>query len=699
MSGRFLQQRSASIRSRVLLLLLAPLLPLIGIWVFSTTQTVGTATNLLDGQTMADHIGLPTSEVVFQLQKERKLSTRFAGGDAQVAGDLKAQRMQTDVSVAALKGEAGSSAVVDTAGDQAMAGIQTLIKALETLPAERAAVDTKRKSRLDILSSYDDMIDKAFTVYYSISEVIDNHEVANQASLSVSLTEAREMYSREDAILAGALAGGSFAAGERSLLVQSIGTQRHLYEAAARRLSPEDALRYAEIQKGDAYQRVHAAEDKLVEMTRNQVTGIDPTIWNADYTMLNQQLGDLESAVTRRTIAAAGPAGTAVLVRLAVAGGIGLILIAVLLFVSIRASRSILRRIASLRQHALSVADHGLPAIIAKLRAGESVDVEATAPPLPPADDELGQLDGAFALMQRTAVLAAVQEAQLRTGLNQVFLNLGRRTQTLVHRQLALLDAMERRITDPRDLEDLYRIDHLGARMRRHAEDLVILAGAVPGRGWRNPVPLHDVLRSAVSEVEEYTRITLIPLPEMALAGRAVSDVVHLLAELLENATAFSPRETNVRLSGQLVPNGFAVEIEDRGVGMPADDIHRANSRLAEPPDFDPAHSSRLGLFVVARLAARHNIRVTLKDSPYGGITAVTLLPREIIVETVDGIEEPPQLAAAPHAVAAAPAPLPGPLGVPVSSSMAPAPLVGNLVASPWNGTPPPAAPGVQEVP
>jgi len=194
---------------------------------------------------------------------------------------------------------------------------------------------------------------------------------------------------------------------------------------------------------------------------------------------------------------------------------------------------------------------------------------------------------------------------------------------------------MERRVTDPGELEEIYRVDHLAVRMRRYAEDLVILAGAVPGRGWRYPVPLSDVLRSAMSEVEDYTRVSVVSVPDVSLAGRAVSDVIHLIAELLENATTFSPKDTQVRLIGQMLPNGFAVEIEDRGVGMPADDLAEANETLANPPDFDPARSSRLGLFVVARLAARHGVKVSLQASVYGGITAVALLPNEIIVKKI----------------------------------------------------------------
>ncbi len=210
---------------------------------------------------------------------------------------------------------------------------------------------------------------------------------------------------------------------------------------------------------------------------------------------------------------------------------------------------------------------------------------------------------------------SAVEEASVRRGINEVFLNIARRSQTLLHRQLALLDKMERRETEPEELEDLYRVDHLATRMRRHAEDLVILAGAAPGRGWRNPVPVIDVVRGAISEVEDYKRVDIRGMQSSAVLGRAVGDVIHLLAELLENAASFSPPHTRVQVAGQVLPNGYAIEIEDRGLGMSAEAVEEANRKLLEPPDFDPADSARLGLFVVAQLANRHGIRVSLRPS------------------------------------------------------------------------------------
>jgi hypothetical protein len=238
--------------------------------------------------------------------------------------------------------------------------------------------------------------------------------------------------------------------------------------------------------------------------------------------------------------------------------------------------------------------------------------------------------------VQRTAIGVAVEQAELRRGVRDVFLNLARRTQALVHRQLTVLDGMERRVTDPDDLDDLFRVDHLATRMRRNAENLIVLSGAVPGRGWRNPVPLVDVVRGAMAEVEDYARVTVLPVGPAALVGRAVGDVIHLLAELVENATSFSPPETAVQVGGQKVAKGYAIEVEDRGLGMSEEDLDAANEQLVNPPEFNLSSTARLGLYVVGRLAQRHGIRVRLRDSPYGGTTAIVLIPSHLIVEAVD---------------------------------------------------------------
>ena len=194
--------------------------------------------------------------------------------------------------------------------------------------------------------------------------------------------------------------------------------------------------------------------------------------------------------------------------------------------------------------------------MVERLGRGEEVDVATEAPPLEFGDDEIGQVGQAFNAVQDTAVRTAVEEAELRRGIREIFLNLARRTQALVHRQLTLLDEMERREHDAEELEDLFRVDHLATRMRRNAENLIVLAGATPGRGWRRNVPMIDVVRGAVAEVEDYTRVDVQPMGAVPLAGRAVGDVIHLLAELIENGLSFSPPHTRSRCAASWSPTG-----------------------------------------------------------------------------------------------------------------------------------------------
>ena len=269
------------------------------------------------------------------------------------------------------------------------------------------------------------------------------------------------------------------------------------------------------------------------------------------------------------------------------------------------------------------------------------------APPLDFGRDEIGQVGEAFNQVQETAIRVAVEQAELRRSVRDVFLSLARRSQALLHRQLGLLDTMERRATDSEQLAELFRVDHLATRMRRNAENLIVLSGATAGRAWRKPVPMVDVLRGALAEVEDYTRVTVLPVGSASLLGRAVGDVIHLLAELIENAVSFSPPQTVVRVGGSVVGYGFAIEIEDRGLGMSPEELATANEQLRNPPEFRLTTTARLGLYVVGKLAERHGIRVRLTESPYGGTTAIVLLPGTLMAGEGDeegGRPDPSQL-------------------------------------------------------
>jgi signal transduction histidine kinase len=324
------------------------------------------------------------------------------------------------------------------------------------------------------------------------------------------------------------------------------------------------------------------------------------------------------------------------LTTLIVAASAGLLAVILSIIISLLMGRRLVRRLTALRQAALDLAHNRLPGVMARLRSGETVEVDAEAPPAAPGTDEIDQVRQAFTMVHRTAVQAAVDESKLRRGVSDVFRNLARRNQALLHRQLGLLDGMERRADEPEQLEDLFRIDHLTTRMRRHAEGLIILSGDSPGRSWSQPVPFIDVLRAAVAEVEDYTRVHVEVRTRSALSGQAVADVVHMLAELIENATVFSPPSTRVRIQGELVGRGFAVEIEDRGLGLSAERLAEINRDLADVPAFDLAESDRLGLFITARLAHRHDIKVTLRPSPFGGTTAIVIIPLNLVVSDDD---------------------------------------------------------------
>ncbi len=322
-----------------------------------------------------------------------------------------------------------------------------------------------------------------------------------------------------------------------------------------------------------------------------------------------------------------------VVVDFVVVIGIGLVIVIVGVTMMGLFARRLARDVTGLEATARHLADEEMPALIERLSKGDQEPVPAAAAPrLRTKTAEIARAEAAITSLQHTAAVAAAGEARLRNGIGQVFVSLARRNQSLLQRQLRLIDALEQKASDPATLADLFPLDHLTTRMRRHAEGLIILSGAAPGRSWSEPVPVIDVIRGAVAEVEDYKRVTVLTRAEDAVAGLAAADMIHLLAELIENATLSSPSGTRVEVRAERVANGFAIEIDDRGLGIEAGQLRTINQQLAKPPDFDLANADQLGLFVVGKLAARHGVRVALRPSPYGGTTAVALMPNSIVV-------------------------------------------------------------------
>ena len=324
-------------------------------------------------------------------------------------------------------------------------------------------------------------------------------------------------------------------------------------------------------------------------------------------------------------------AGTAIIAG----GGIVVVLTAAVLMG--RFARRLTREIDGLATAATYLADDALPRTVSALRDGQqATDMTATSPWAlggpEPSVTQLAAAADAVARMHQSAVAAATAEASLRSGFRKILVSLGKRNQSLLHRQLRIIDTLEQQASSPGALAELFALDHLTTRMRRHAESLTILSGIAPGRSWAGPVPVIDVMRAAAAEVEDYTRVAVVSDSDEAVAAPAVTDMIHLLAELIENATLFSPSSTRVEVRAERVANGFAIEVEDRGLGMPPEQLLALNAQLASPPDFDLADADRLGLFVAGRLAARHGVHASLASSPYRGIKAVVVLPDAIVV-------------------------------------------------------------------
>lgn len=306
-----------------------------------------------------------------------------------------------------------------------------------------------------------------------------------------------------------------------------------------------------------------------------------------------------------------------------------------------RVATTVLGRCLALRRASVQ-GQADLQRAVEQLRNGEPVPARRTPQPVAPGSDPFELLAQELGRQQDGAVAAVVQASRLsrlseHTGEDQkveVFVNLARRLQSLVHREIQLLDELEHQVEDPDLLKGLFHVDHLATRIRRHAENLAVLGGAVSRRQWSNPVTMTEVLRSAIAEVEQYPRVKLVPPIDGTLRGHAVADVIHLLAELVENATVFSAPQTQVLLRAQRVTAGLALEVEDRGLGMPGDEQKRMNALLADPDQVNVARllqDGRIGLFVVASLARRHGIAVRLQSNIYGGTQAVLVLPQNLL--------------------------------------------------------------------
>ncbi|KKJ94702.1 histidine kinase [Micromonospora sp. HK10] len=622
--------RSTRLRTKVVALLVS----LAALWAFAAWVTLQDGLNVLGVQTLDAQVAEPSESLRTALQEERRMSVAYLGQPSpKQVEQLREQRRRSEELAATFVTSARSWRARAAASDELVQRIDEVADRLDSLGPVRDEVAARSIDRGAAAAAYSGVLDSLFRMYAALGK-LDDEDIAKDTSTLTQLVRVRELMSQEDALYSGVAAAGRITDQEYILFARLVGAQRFLAGEAIAELPAADRDRYARMTADPAFIRLRALEDRLMKDGRpDRPLPVTAAEWQAAIT---PALDEQESAVLAAgdsLVGRAKPVAIWVIVRMVLAAGLGLIAVIASIVVSITTARALVRQLERLRDAAFRLANEQLPGVVERLGRGDQVDVAREAPPLEFGADEIGQVGRAFNVVQETAIRTAVEQAELRRSVREVFLSLARRTQALVHRQLTLLDAMERREHDAEELEDLFRVDHLATRMRRNAENLIVLSGSTPGRAWRRNVPMVDVVRGAVAEVEDYTRVKVLPLGPVSLAGRAVGDVIHLLAELIENGLSFSPPHTTVEVRGQLVGNGFAIEIEDRGLGMGEEELAAANHRIVDRSELNLADAARLGLYVVSRLTERHGVKVQLRESAYGGTTAVVLIPRELVTD------------------------------------------------------------------
>ena len=588
------------------------------------------------------------SDLIGALARERDRATVFvATGRVGDRHGLDQQFRAVDSGVRLLAGTAGQVRGLDFT--------RSPLAALGALGPLRASVTTGFGPADVVVTEYSDAIDPLVELDSTLTRQLDDVAVTNDAAAVHALVAGREQISRQHAIVAAALYANRLGSGQ----IEELRT------AAVRLTSEQDAVREAlgPAERANAIAGIagvgpdaELSRQRLLQQVLNrglagEPLNTSPQDWDQRNAVAVDNIATVEKELRQRIDRTA----QALLDHVRTAAGLNSVILffalALGVLVGIFVTRALLRPLGVLKRTALDVADRRLPEAMARIRDGE-LPGAVVEPVQVGTREEIGQVARAFDEVHSQAVRLAGEQAQLRANVNDIFVNLSRRTQGLVERQLKLIDRLESGEQDPHQLANLFQLDHLATRMRRNSENLLVLAGTdAAGRSGR-PVRLVDVLRAAVSEVEQYQRLVLQQPPAVLVLGRSASDLVHLLAELLDNATQFSSPDSQVVVSSDFAADGsVAVEVADCGVGMTEAELAEANDRLANPPVVDASVSRRMGLFVVGRLAGRHGITVQLRRAEGGvGIWASVILPPRLVRVASEAVEPHTAAAVSPPA-------------------------------------------------
>ncbi len=624
--------RDAPIRTKLIAIFI---LPALGTATLAALRIAGDSRDGLqaDREKRATELAVAAATLAHELAAERDTSVAWlvAGRAGGARPEVFAARLRVDRAARAFRGDAAGPG--HSSGDPRVASLlEAAMAELGRLTLTRQRVDDRPVTAADAISAYSHTVGDVLDVAAGLPAGVTHRDLARNLDAFVALALAEESASFERGLGTAVAGAGRFQGNDYGRLAAAVGArQRDLarFQATA---TPAQQELYASAVSAPRVEHADDLEALLLGAERAPRLEVLPGQWLES----SGELVDALRVVSEQLGAEALRTNRAVIVgaEQQLLDNLLLLLIVVVLTFALAVflGRAMINPLLELEQAARDVAERKLPSVVERLHAGEAVDIgEETRPIEVGIRAEIGRVAEAFNAVQRVAVGVAVDQAALRRSVSEMFVNMARRSQSLVDRQLALIDQLEKNETDPDQLDQFFRLDHLATRMRRNAESLIVLSGAEPGRRWSQPVPLASLARAAVAEVEDYPRVQIMPMEGVELSGPAGIDVVHLLAELIENAAAFSPPDTSVVVVGEMVSSGYLIEIEDRGIGMSDADLLAANERLANPPLVDFTLSRMLGFYVIGRLAQRYGIKVQVRHSPYGGVTALVLLPPAMV--------------------------------------------------------------------
>lgn len=604
-----------------------------------------TATNR-ENSAVSSSGAVPATALYYELQQERKLSAAALADPSAYKTPLAQVRKLVDSSAMTL---AGFSSVTSS---NVAASLQQFETQFRRLPEYRSAIDGGTVSQQQVYDEYTSLISSNLGLFGALTHTgIPEIDVITAPSTPTGWAE--EMISREDAIMTAGSVSGRLTVAQRAQIDQATGAEQYLYQDEIIPSYTAMAGPYRNLLAGSAWQqktRVEQSLDGLAVSSGGEIAV--PTAlggqWQQAMSSLTPELQQLSEQGTRGILASANGEVSSLKTHLIAQSALGAAGVLLVIGLTWWLTISLRRRIFALRTAAEDL-ETKLPEVVERLRNGEAVDTDAELPEVRYSRDELGMLGRAMNAARASALETSVRQVEQYRGFERLLQRIARRTQLLIGLQIKRLSEMERQHEDAAVLEGLFDLDHLTARLRRYEENLVILGGGQTQRRWRKPVPLINVLRSAQGEVQDYRRIRVETESRVWISERAVGPLVHMLAELMENAVAFSKPPAPVEVTAAPVARGLAIEIEDRGMGMEAEQYAEANALLLSPPRMDVlsrADDARLGLYVVARLAAKLDVKVELRSSAYGGTRVIVLVPAELVLsadqvpEAADGEDE-----------------------------------------------------------